>query len=582
MANPIIGIDLGTTNSVVSILKEKLPQTILVDNAKLLPSVVCYTDSKFIVGQTAKNMAILEPENTVLSIKRKMGQDVSLKIGDREMRPEEISAVILKKIRDIVVEQFGFNENLPVRSVITVPAYFTEEQRNATKQAAEIAALQVERIINEPTAAALAFGMSALEEAVYAIYDLGGGTFDISIIESMDGLVEVLATKGNNELGGDDFDKLLMDFIWARFLKQNKIVNVYRTSKEEARLIRIAEQTKIKLSTEKVVAVQESFFFKNNGINYHLEMEISRAEFEGLIREKIQSTITLLAEALDAAKLKAAELDGIILVGGSSRIPLVTDMIQKKFTVDASLINYPDEAVSHGATIQGAIIDNQEIDTVLIDITPHSLGVAVMDDTTYSKLYSLSPEQVGKDYKPDLGAGVVIRQNTPIPTKKSQKFSASSRFQKKFEINVYQGEGKRYEDNQDIGTAMLEVKEPLEHGTIEVTFELDINGLLKITAEETTTKESVHAEFKSSKGVRVHKSQVKKEEMASKEESDNVLIRRAEKLLDNDGTQAEDKIELTGLIAKYQQKQEAGDQAALEETENELLDLLYYLEGNED
>lgn len=589
MQNPIVGIDLGTTNSVVSILVDKLPQTLLVDGQKLLPSVVCLTGEGMLVGKVAKNMAILEPENTVASIKRKMGQDVTISIGNRQMRPEEISAVILQKIRQAVVAHYQLGADAPIKAVVTVPAYFTEEQREATKQAAEIAKFQVERIINEPTAAALAYGMSHLDETILAIYDLGGGTFDISIIESDAGLVEVRATTGNNQLGGDDFDSLLADKIWKDFLAANKLNNIKASRKEEARLTRIAEQTKIKLSTAESVDIQESFFFKINDTNYHLEQTITQAAFEALIRDKVVETVSLLKKAIEEADLTKADLEGIILVGGSSRIPLVSKLIEEQLKMKPTLIDLPDEAVSHGATVQGAIINKLDVDTVLVDITPHSLGVAVADDTTYSidnimklmarqKAIEGGDTKADDDFQDDLGAAAIIPKNTPIPVRKSKRFSASSAFQKKYLIEVYQGEDERFHGNRIIGEAELAVKDPIEHGEVDVVFELDINGLLKLTAIEVSSKEEVKAAFQSSKGKKIRKSQLEPVEVLSTEVTENTLIKRAKSFLELPTTAEEDKEELQEMIDAYKEAEKAEAVDKLAELEDEILDLLYYLE----
>lgn len=590
MENIIIGIDLGTTNSVVSILKEKETQTILVDGKKLLPSVVSLTNEGFVIGQTAKNMAILEPEKTVLSVKRLMGQDIELSVGDKKMRPEEVSALILKKMRQSIIDEFNLNSEDVIRAVITVPAYFTEEQRAATKQAAELANLKVERIINEPTAAALAFGLSQMDEAIYAIYDFGGGTFDVSIIESNEGLVEVLASTGNNELGGDDLDELLAEYIWQQFITKNKLKDAKKSNKENARLQRIAEQTKIKLSTENEVEIQESFFFKDKATSYHLELNINRADFTNLIESKIQETIDHLKQAITEAKLSLEEIDGIVLVGGSSRIPLISQRIEDQIKIVPMLIDLPDEAVSHGASIQGAIIDKLDINTVLVDITPHSLGVGAMDELTYeSRLDTMmgtlglgqSLEEAEKQL--NLGAFAIITKNTPIPVKRQKLFSASTPYQKAFKVEVYQGENDRLRDNKIIGESLLEVKKPIENGEIEVTFELDINGLLKVTAVETTTKEEVHAEFKSSRGMKMKKAKLEEQDNTLKiiDNASLTLIKRAKDVLENKELNEEDATELKQLIDNYQsQKQEQQiEDAAI--TETELMDLLYYLEQDE-
>ena len=577
--SPIVGIDLGTTNSVVSFLKEdKTPETLLIDNNKLLPSVVSLTDKGFIVGQVAKNMAILEPQNTIVSIKRKMGQNIVLSLGLMEMKPEEISALILKKIKAQVIEHYGLKEGDEIRAVITVPAYFTEEQRQATKEAAQLAGFQLERIINEPTAAALAFGISKMEEASYAIYDFGGGTFDVSIIESTEGLVEVLASTGDNQLGGDDLDELLANFIWERFLEDNELdKNTPRSDKEIARLIRVAEQTKIKLSSQYQVDIQESFFFNIDKMSYHLEQQILREEFEDLIKPKVEETVKHLKNAIQEAQLTVEDLDGIILVGGSSRIPLITKTIEEKLGISPTLIDLPDEAVAHGATIQAAIIDKIDIETVLVDITPHTLGISSMDSLSFMQLYQHNIEEENPEL--DLAASTIISKNTPIPVRRSEKFGAIHPFQKGYEVKIFQGEEARFKDNKQIGELYLEVKRPIENGEIEVFFELDLNGILQVTAVETTTREKVEGEFKSSRGKKIQQSKLDKALMLSMDEAENTLIGRAEKILKTPDINAEDKEELEGLINDFKTQQLAKKDTS--EVETQILDLLYFLEGEE-
>lgn len=595
MHDPIVGIDLGTTNSVVSILEDKGPKTLLIDDSKLLPSVVSLTPEGVLVGKEARNMAILEPENTIASIKRKMGKDLTVSIGDKEMRPEEISALILQKIRQAVVAHYQLEDSAVVRAVITVPAYFTEEQRSATKQAAEIAKLKVERIINEPTAAALAYGISNLEEAMYAVYDLGGGTFDVSVIESDAGLVEVRASTGNNQLGGDDFDELLAEVIWNTFVADNNLGDIKPSRKEAARLNRIAEQTKIQLSEVDSVEIQESFFYKQEDVNYHLEQVIGRADFEDLIRDKIEETVKHLSQAILEADLTRSDLNGIILVGGSSRIPLVSTMIEEKLKIKPVLIGLPDEAVSHGATIQGSIINKLDSNTVLIDITPHSLGIGTMDEQTTSvenmmKVMKLREEAEAKgeeikeeDLPLDLVAAVLIPKNTPIPVKRSDFFYAASEFQKAYIIEVFQGEGKRFGENKMIGETLLKVKDPVEEGKIKVTFELDINGLLNVTAVEVNTNEVVHAQFQSSTGQTVTDTQVAKMRVlaSSKTATENTLLKRATAMLEREEVEQEDKVDLQVLVDQYKNEEAAGNTEGLSKIEEEILDLLYYLEKEE-
>jgi molecular chaperone DnaK len=573
MENLIVGIDLGTTNSVVSVIDEhKNPVTMDVDGSKLLPSVISLTDSGFIVGQTAKNMLVLEPSKTIASIKRKMGQDISVAIGNKSMRPEEISGLILKKIKQTVVKTLSLDENKPLRAVITVPAYFTEGQRDATKEAAEMAGLKVERIINEPTAAALAFGMSKMDEAVYAIYDFGGGTFDVSIIESNDGLIEVLASTGNNVLGGDDIDAALSEHLWQSFLKENKLpTNTESSDNEKARLLRIAERTKIQLSDTPSVSIQESFFANIKGHNYHLETTVSQTDFEGLIRNMVQETVSHLEKAVKEASLTFDNLDGIILVGGSSRIPLVAEMIEEQLNISPVLIDLPDEAVAHGAAIQGAIIDGVDIDTILIDITPHSLGIAVADSDGMRSLF-----QGGGSLK----SAPIISKNTPIPTKRSDRFYSAVPFQEKYLIQVSQGENHYFGDNKNIGETFLELANPVEEGIVDVTFALDINGLLSVTAVEATTGEMVQVEFKSSRGKKIREDKLSQLHIVSNlTETDHALLKRSDKLLNNTELNEEDKAELKDLSERFRTALEENT-PSVSALETELLDLLYYLENN--
>ena len=572
MENLIVGIDLGTTNSVVSVIdEEKNPMTIEVDGVKLLPSVVSLAENGFMVGQIAKNMLVLEPSKTIASIKRHMGEDIVFPIGDKNMRPEEISGLILKKIKQAVVNVFSLNENDALRAVITVPAYFTEVQRDATKEAAELAGLKVERIINEPTAAALAFGLSKMDEAVYAIYDFGGGTFDVSIIESNQGLVEVLASTGNNHLGGDDIDNKLADYLWHKFLATNHLPKeTLRSDNEKARLIRIAERTKIQLSDTDSVTIQESFFANIKGINHHLEITVQRSDFENLIQSIVNETIQHLRKAVQESGLTFAELDGIVLVGGSSRIPLVTEQIEAQLDISPTLIDLPDEAVSHGAAIQGAIIDGVDIDTVLVDITPHSLGIAVADHTTMRFM------QGGMQ----LLSAPIISKNTPIPVKRTNKFSSASPFQEKYHVQIFQGEHYYYYENKEIGDTMLEVLKPNEEGEIEVTFALDVNGLLQVTAVEVNTGEKVQVELKSSRSKKINSNKLQHLNIVTNtSDVDHILLTRSDILLADTNLNEEDKAELQDLSDRFRAALEE-DTPSVSPLENELLDLLYYLESN--
>jgi len=580
----IIGIDLGTTNSVLAHYTENGPVTINIDESPLLPSVIHLADSGIVVGKTAKNLLVLEPNLTVSSVKRKMGQDVVIPIGDKQLRPEELSSIILKKIRAVAVEQLKISEGEAIRTVITVPAYFSEEQRKSTAEAAELAGLQVERIINEPTAAALTYGMSNLEEAIFVVYDLGGGTFDVSVIESDQGMVEVLATTGNNQLGGDDFDHALANHIWDNFIKKNKLPNLEQDKFTTAKLIRLAELAKINLSEQEETAITESFFFQHKNINYHIDQTLKRSEFEGLIRSYIEQTVQLLQQAVKEAKLSLQDMNGIILVGGSSRIPLVMEMIEKATNILPQLIDNPDESVAHGAAVQGAIIDNKEIKTVLVDITPYSLGVGCLDSESEADMMKLVmnnlDHELTEDYVPNLRAEPLIRKNTPLPAKNKKIFYGGSPFQEKFKINVYQGEKNRYDENKSIGECFLEVENPPEDTKIEVSFHLDINGMLNVEAKEIETNATVQATFKSSRGQRIREDALDNLVMATTDDSTNLLVKRAKKLLEKKGLNEEDKSELEELLEGYQNAVLNNDTVSLENTTSQLVDLLFFLEKN--
>jgi molecular chaperone DnaK len=419
--------------------------------------------------------------------------------------------------------------------------------------------------------------LSQMDEAVYAIYDFGGGTFDVSIIESNEGMVEVLATTGNNNLGGDDLDMLLADFLWAKFLTQNKLgTQVPRSSKENARLIRLAENTKIKLSEAESVAIEESFFANVKGINYHLETSVTRAEFEKLIYEKVEETVQHLENAIKDAKLEVDDLSGIVLVGGSSRIPLVQQLIENQLFIAPTLIDLPDEAVAHGAAIQGAIIDNIDVDTILVDITPHSLGIAVADHESMAfqsmMRMSLNPDDL-------LIADPLIRKNTPIPVKKMKMFSASSPFQSKYHLQVYQGEDGLYKKNKAIGDTFLEIDNAPEWAEIAVTFSLDINGLLLVTAMETTTQKAIQVEFKSSRGKKIKESQLTALHVVEEDDdsSEHPLVKRAQNILEDTSLNEEDQAELKALVTRFKTALDNEDEAA-EDLENEVLELIYFIE----
>ncbi len=544
----IIGIDLGTTNSVATVYTNDGLKHISFDGDFLLPSVVNISDEGVIVGIKAKNMAMIAQDNTAISIKRLMGTDNKITLNGKEFSPEEISSFIIKKIKTTAEEEMGERYN---RCVVTVPAYFNDNQREATTKAVELAGLEVLRVINEPTAAAISYGVNKNEDILYGVYDLGGGTFDISIIENSEGLIEVLSTSGDNNLGGDDFDKKLSSLIWEK-----SGFDIPLTKKLQIKLAQLAEKTKIELSTKESVIIDEKFFAKKDGQPLHLEVEIEREEFEKLIEKDINRTIDLLLSTIEDANSDIDELKAIILTGGSSRIPYITHKILERTGKLPILIEDPDKSVSIGAILQGVMIEGIDINSILVDITPHSLGVSVLQNP-------LSLE---------LGFSKIILKNSSIPTSKVSRYYAAIEFQEEFQIEIYQGEDEEnIEENFKIGEMLLTVKRPVEDGVIDVTFTLNSNGMLSVTGEEINTGEIINGIFKTKISKSSHHSKVK--EMDILTEHDKSIIAKLDKLLESDILD-EDKEDLKELKERYISAKES-EKAEIEE---EIIDTIFFIE----
>ncbi len=544
----IIGIDLGTTNSVATVYTKDGLKHISFDNDFLLPSVVNISDNGVIVGVKAKNMAMIASENTAISIKRKMGSEDKLTLNNKTFTPQEISSFIIKKIVQTANEEMKKEYK---RCVVTVPAYFNEKQREATAQAVKLAGIELLRIINEPTAAAISYGVSKNEDMVYAIYDLGGGTFDISIIENSQGLIEVISTTGDNNLGGDDFDNKL-----ANLILDKSELDLKLTKSLEIKLNHIAQETKIQLSSKNKVIIDEKFFAKVNGKALHLEVTITKEEFEDLIKDDIEKTIVLLKNAIEDSEYEMEDLNSIVLTGGSSRIPLINSLILEQTGKLPILIEDPDKSVSIGAILQGAMIEGVNTDSILIDITPYSLGVASMYEDG------------------ELNLTKIIFKNTPVPTNKTSRFYAGIPYQKAYEIDIYQGENEDHLDqNIQIGKMLLKLKEPVEDGEIDVTFSLDQDGIIEVIGKEITSGEVVRGEFKTIISKSSNHKKISQMQILSEHEKSILL--KVDELLNKDSILDEDKTDLRKLKANYLNSSD-DEKVNLEE---DIIDTIFFLES---
>lgn len=468
----IVGIDLGTTNSEIAYIKDDQPYVIPDETGDMiLPSVVGLSDDgRLLVGHAARNQLLLAPERSVKSIKRRMGEDTTVSLGEQAYTPQEISAMILRTLRERAERHLGTTVG---KAVITVPAYFNDAQRQATREAGELAGLEVVRIINEPTAASLTYDTDQWDLKRLLVYDLGGGTFDVSIVQIQEGVVEVLSSHGDTQLGGDDFDALLAEHIMQHFENEQQF-DLRDVPAARARVLRAAEEAKKLLSVAPFADIQEEYIAEKDGTPLHLTMEIARHEFEALVRPLLDKTITCVGQALDDAKLNPSQLDRVLLVGGSTRSPIVTEMLEERLNQPAHQEVDPDLCVALGAAVQAAIINGQDIGPVLVDITPHSLGIrclGTVDGRFSDSMFSR-----------------IITRNSPLPISRSEGYQTVVDGQETVEIEVYQGEHNDARMNTLVGEFMVEGLAPVPAGNeVLVHMTLTLDGILQVTATEKQT-----------------------------------------------------------------------------------------------
>ena len=578
MTDEILGIDLGTTNSEIVIYRDGHPEVLRDAQGRvILPSVVGLTENgELLVGEEARNQFLLYPERTVRSIKRRMGSDAKVRLGEREYTPQEISAIILSRLKEIAQAQLGRTIR---KAVITVPAYFSDTQRQATREAGEIAGLEVARIINEPTAAALVYEATQHQGKRILVYDLGGGTFDVSVVRIEQGVVEVISSHGNNHLGGDDFDHKIVEHVFEH-LKLKHGVDVADWPQAMARILRSAEDAKKQLSDHPYAGIAEEYLAEHGGQPVNLDLELSREQYEDMIAPFIEETLGAIHIALESAGLTSSQVDEILLVGGATRTPLIRRRLVEVFGSQPRGEVDPDLCVAMGAAIQGAAMTGTEVSAVLVDITPYTFGTSALGE--------LNGELYPYRYVP------IIPKNTPIPARMSEAFFTVLDEQTDVDVRIYQGENSDALENIKIGEFRVSglSREPAGNPVI-LDLALDRNGILQVSAREKKTglERRITIDNATSRYDREQLDEARQrigELFGDQEQAASVgggaatdsavdaLLARASAKLEQTGE--EDRTEIIDLIESIRDARRSGDSSALEDARNQLQDLLFYLE----
>ena len=578
MTDEILGIDLGTTNSEIAIYRDGHPEVLRDEQGRIiLPSVVGLTENgELLVGEEARNQFLLYPERTVRSIKRRMGSDAKVRLGEREYTPQEISAIILSRLKEIAQAQLGRTIR---KAVITVPAYFSDTQRQATREAGEIAGLEVARIINEPTAAALVYEATQHQGKRILVYDLGGGTFDVSVVRIEQGVVEVISSHGNNHLGGDDFDHKIVEHVFEH-LKLKHGVDVADWPQAMARILRSAEDAKKQLSDHPYARIAEEYLAEHGGQPVNLDLELSREQYEDMIAPFIEETLGAIHIALESAGLTSSQVDEILLVGGATRTPLIRRRLVEVFGSQPRGEVDPELCVAMGAAIQGAAMTGTEVSAVLVDVTPYTFGTSALGE--------LNGELYPYRYVP------IIPKNTPIPARMSEAFFTVLDEQTDVDVRIYQGENSDALENIKIGEFRVSglSREPAGNPVI-LDLALDRNGILQVSAREKKTglERRITIDNATSRYDREQLDEARQrigELFGDQEQAASVgggaatdsavdaLLARASAKLEQTGE--EDRTEIIDLIESIRDARRSGDSSALEDARNQLQDLLFYLE----